>query len=74
MPDFFAVRIEEEGLFGQMQQMIARYHFDKPVPQVDAIKQIAAASSDAVSFTRTINERNLWTTLRELLSKVKVPE
>ena len=72
MPDFFAVRIEEEKLFGKMQEMIAKISFPKPMAQLDAIKQIAAASPDATSFTKTINERKLWATLRELLSKVRV--
>ena len=72
MPDFFAVRIEEENLFGAMQEMISKISFPKPMAQLDAIKQLAAASPDAASFTKAITDRNLWATLRELLSKVKV--
>lgn len=72
MPDFFAVRIAEEQLYGKLQELIAKISFPTPAPQLDTIKQLAAASPDATSFTDAIKAKNLWTTLREILSKVKV--
>lgn len=72
MPDFFAVRIEEEQLFGKLQEMIAKITHPTPVPQLESIKQIAAAATNATGFTDAIKAKNLWTVLRELLSKVKV--
>ena len=41
LPDFFRARIEEEGLYGTVQQMVAQITFPKPIPKLDAIKQIA---------------------------------
>ncbi|MCB9555367.1 MAG: hypothetical protein H6707_04635 [Deltaproteobacteria bacterium] len=72
LPDFFAVRIDEEHLFGKLQEMIAKITLPKPVPQLDAIKRIAAATDSAAAFMQQINEANLYTVTRELISKIKV--
>ena len=72
LPDFFAVRIEEEGLFAQLQQLLGKLKFAKPVPQLDRIRQIAQASSDATAFVESIKSQELWPMLREILSKLQV--
>jgi hypothetical protein len=72
MPDFFGVRIQEEGLFPQLQQLIAKIRLPKPVPQLQRIQQIAAASTDPIAFVDAIKAQNLWTTLREVLSRLTI--
>ena len=49
MPDFFAVRIDEEGLFDGLKEMIAKIKLAQPLPVFDHIKQISAASAKPMS-------------------------
>jgi hypothetical protein len=72
MPDFFAVRIEEEGLFEQMKLMIAKLRFPTPLPALDRIREIAAAAATPIEFVDGVKAQNLWSTMRDILSKVKV--
>jgi hypothetical protein len=72
MPDFFAVRIDEEGLFDGLRQLIARIKLPSPHAQLDRIKQISAAASSATTFIEPIKRENLFTTLREILTKIQV--
>ena len=72
MPDFFAVRIDEEGLFDGLKEMIAKLKLAKPLPPLERIKQISAASANATAFIEAIKQENLFTTLREILTKIKV--
>ena len=72
MPDFFAVRIDEEGLFDGLKHMIAKIKLSAPHPQFDRIKQMSAAAPTATAFIEAIKQENLFTTLRELLTKIHV--
>lgn len=72
MPDFFAVRIEEEGLFGAMQQLISKIKLPNPLPQLDRIQQLAGTATDPNAFIDAIKAHNLWTTLRDVLARLKV--
>ena len=72
MPDFFAVRFEEEGLFDDLKTMLAKVTLPTPMAQLDRIKAIAAAAPNHTAFIDGIKEGDLWTTLREILTKVKV--
>jgi len=72
MADFFAVRIEEEGLFDKMQVMLAKISPATPVPVLDKIKASAVRSPDSNTFIEGIKEANLFTSLREILTKIKV--
>ena len=74
MADFFAVRIEEEGLFGKLQELLAKIKIPQPLPQLDRIKQVAATASDPTTFIDAVKAQNLWTTLRDVLSKVRVAQ
>jgi hypothetical protein len=71
MPDFFAVRIDEEGLYDKLQELIRKLKFPQPMPQLDRIKQVAAASADCNTFIENVKTNNLWTSLREFLSKLR---
>jgi len=72
MPDFFAVRIQEEGLFDQLLNLIAKIKLPTPLPALTRIQQLAAASSDPNAFVDSIKAQNLWPALRDILSKVQV--
>lgn len=71
MPDFFAVRIDEEGLYDKLQELIRKLKLPQPMPQLDRIKQVAAASADCTAFIENIKTHNLWTSLRGFLSKLR---
>lgn len=72
MPDFFAVRIDEEGLFQSLRDMLARIKLPTPLPQLDRIRQLAKVSESSTAFIDGIKGQNLWPTLRDVLSKVQV--
>jgi hypothetical protein len=74
MADFFAVRIDEEKLFEPMKQLIGGIKPPKPLPPLDKIKQAAAAAATAAAFIDAIKKENLFPTLREILTKIKVPQ
>jgi hypothetical protein len=72
MPDFFAVRIDEEGLFDGLKQMLARIKLAGPHPQFQRIQQIGAAAPNATAFIEAIKQENLFTTMREILTKIQL--
>jgi hypothetical protein len=74
MADFFAVRIDEEKLFDTLKLLIAGIKLGKPLPPVDTIKQLIAAAPNAAAFIEGIKKENLFPTLREILTKIKVPQ
>ena len=72
VPDFFAVRIDEEGLFDGLKQLIARIELKAPHVQFDRIKLISATASDATAFIEAIKREGLFVTLRDILTKIPV--
>ena len=68
MPDFFAVRIEEEHLFGELQQVIARIKSPTPLKSLERMKSLAAAATTAAGFVDGLKEANLWGKLRDILA------
>jgi len=72
MPDFFAVRIDEEGLFDGLKQLIARIKLAAPHPQFARIQQLSAAAPSATAFIEAIKQENLFATLREIVTKIKL--
>lgn len=72
MPDFFAVRIEEESLFAQLQLLISKIKLPAAPPQLARIQSIAATASDATAFIEAIKRQNLWAWLRDLLAQLRV--
>ncbi len=72
MPDFFAVRIDEEGLFDGLKQLIARINPTTPNLRFDRIKQMSAAASDTTTFIEEIKREGLFVTLRDVLTKLPV--
>jgi hypothetical protein len=74
MPDFFAVRIDEEGQFDGLKQLLAKIKLAVPNPKFDRIKQIGAAAATANDFIESIKKENLFATLREILTKIQVAQ
>ncbi len=72
MADFFAVRIDEEGLFDDMKAMFAAMKLPTPLPALDRIKVIAANATDANTFIDGIKDGDLFTPMRDLLMKVNI--
>jgi hypothetical protein len=72
MPDFFAVRIDEEGLYDGLKQLIAKLRLAVPHPQFDRIKQISAAAPDSTAFIEAIKREGLFAPLRDILTKIPV--
>jgi hypothetical protein len=70
--DFFAVRIEEEGLFEGLRQLIAKIKLAVPHPQFDRIRQISASAQDVTSFIEAVKQESLFATLRDILLKIPV--
>lgn len=73
MPDFFAVRIDEEGQFEGLKLLIAKIKLAAPNPKFDRIKQLAAAAASSNDFIEPIKQENLFVTLREILTKIQLP-
>jgi len=72
MPDFFAVRIDEEGLHEQLRVLIAKIKAPTPIPGLTTIQQIAGECADSTSFIEGIKGKNLWSTLRQILTRLQV--
>jgi hypothetical protein len=70
LPDFFGVRIDEEKLFPQMQELVAKLPGGHP--KLDLIKRLAAQASDGTGFIEAIKEHDFWSAFRELLTKAPV--
>ncbi len=71
MADFFSVRIEEEGLYDDLKKMLEAIQFPTPVPAMDRIKAVAARAENAQAFIDGVKETDDFTTLRDVLMKVK---
>jgi hypothetical protein len=69
MADFFAVRIEEEELWGSLQQLIAKVQLPTPMQQIERIKQIAGVSTSPTDFIDRVKAENLWQALKTLFTK-----
>ena len=71
MPDFFGARIDEEGLWGALRQLLAGIQA-APNTRIDKIKQCASQATTAVDFIDKIKAVNLWPALQELIARVQV--
>ena len=72
MADFFAVRIDEEGLYEDLKTMLNKLKLPTPLPALGRLQVAANASSDANVFIEEVKKTNDFTTLRDLLVKVRV--
>ena len=72
MADFFAVRIEEEGLYADLKTMLNSMKLPTPLPALERLKALAASEPDANAFIEGVKKTNDFTTLRDLLVKVRI--
>ena len=72
MADFFAVRIDEEELYDTLQVMLAKIQLAQTVPALEKLKVIAAEAPDANAFIEAVKEKNLFTSMRDILTKIRV--
>jgi len=70
MPDFFGARIDEEGLWGSLQQFLSGIQLRDPT--LDAMKRIAGGATTATDFIDKIKAANLWLPLKDLISKIRI--
>ncbi len=72
MPDFFAVRIDEEGLYEDLKTMLNKLKLPTPLPALGRLRDAANVSADANAFIEEVKKTNDFTTLRDLLVKVRI--
>ena len=70
MADFFAVRIEEEGLWPKLQELLTRIQM--PSPHLPAVKTMAKESTSANEFIDKVKEANKWDWLRNMLVRLNL--
>ncbi len=71
MPDFFGARIDEEGLWGALRQLLTGIQA-QPSSRIDKIKQCASQATTAAELIDKIKAVNLWLALQELIARVQV--
>ncbi len=72
MADFFAVRIDEEGLYGDLQTMLDKITLPTPLPALDRLKANASSLPDSNAFIEAVKKTDDFTTLRDILMKIRV--
>jgi hypothetical protein len=72
MADFFAVRIDEEGLWNKLQEFLLKIQTQSPVAYIEKLKQIVQASSSPNDFIEKVKAANLWNSLKDLIAKIPV--
>jgi hypothetical protein len=72
MADFFAVRIEEEGLWDKLQELLFKIQTQSPIAYIEKLKQLARASSSPDDFIEKVKGANLWNNLKDLIAKIPV--
>jgi hypothetical protein len=72
MADFFAVRIEEEGLWSDLQTLLSRIQLNPAPAYMVRLKQYASESANPAAFIEQVKKANLWDRLKELLGQLKL--
>lgn len=70
MPDFFGARVDEEGLFGALQQLLSGIQLRDPT--LDRMKTIANAATSATQFIDQLKAAKLWLPFKDLIAKIRV--
>ncbi len=71
MPDFFGARIDEEGLWGTLRQLIAGIQ-SRPDATIDSIKRVAAQTATAGDFIEKVKAAKLWSSLKEIVARLEL--
>ena len=72
MADFFAVRIDEEELYSDLQSMLRALQLPETNPALEKLKVIAADAADATAFIDAVKEADLFPTMREIITRVRL--
>jgi hypothetical protein len=72
MPDFFGVRVDEEGLWSPLRQLLTGLKLAAPNAAIDRIKRIASEATTASDFIEKVKAANLWMAVKELVQRVQV--
>ena len=72
MADFFAVRIEEEGLYDDLKTLLTTLQLPTPLPALERLKGIAAGAPDCNTFIEGVKAGDMFPTMRDLLTKVRL--
>jgi len=72
LPDFFAARVDEEGLWSPLQQTLSRIQQSPPNAIIEKVKVIASQAASASDFIEKIKSAKLWLELKELVARVRV--
>ncbi len=70
MPDFFGARVDEEGLWGTLRQLLTG--IAAPGATITRLKGLAAQSQTATEFIDKVKAANLWLQVKELVQRVQV--
>ena len=70
MPDFFGARVDEEGLWGALQQLLSGIQLRDAT--LDKMKQIASSATTASDFIEKLKTAKLWLPFKDLVSKIRV--
>ena len=72
MPDFFAVRIDEDGHFDKLKELIVKIKLPTPLPQLEQIKEISLGATTATEFMDGLKAKGLWNTFKEIITNINV--
>jgi hypothetical protein len=72
MPDFFAVMVEEEGLWNSLRQLLSGIQGAARGSALDKIITIAGEAKSAGDFMEKIKAVNLWLPFKELVTHLQV--
>jgi hypothetical protein len=72
MPDFFGARIDEEGLWVPLRQLLSGIQLAKRSAPVEKMKQVAAGAATASDFIEGIKSVNLWLAFKDLVIRIQV--
>jgi hypothetical protein len=72
MPDFFGARIDEEGLWSPLGQLLSGLRPAARSPTVEKLKQIAGHAVSASDFIEKVKAARLWDAFKELVLRIQV--
>jgi len=71
MPDFFGARIDEEGLWPLLRQLLAGIQPAASGGTIDTFKRIAGGAATATDFIEKVKGAKLWPELKELVIRIQ---
>lgn len=72
MADFFAARVDEEGLWSRLRLLLSGVQPTAPSTTIGKIQRLAVESATAADFIEKIKAVKLWHELKELVLRIQV--